>query len=65
VRYAKKHQPAGAALLERAGVALGALTHAVVTTGGREARRGHLRAFARAVSDQSAPAGDSARGPGT
>jgi GT2 family glycosyltransferase len=65
VRYAKKHQPAGAALLERAGVALGALTHAVVTTGGREARRGHLRAFARAVSDQSAPAGDSARGRGT
>jgi N-acetylglucosaminyl-diphospho-decaprenol L-rhamnosyltransferase len=62
VRYAKKHQPAHVALLERVGVGLGALTHAVVTTGGREARRGHLLAFARAVSDQSTPAGESVRG---
>jgi len=62
VRYAKKHQPGRVALLEQVGVALGALTHAVVTTGGREVRRGHLRAFARALSDHSAPAGDSVRG---
>jgi N-acetylglucosaminyl-diphospho-decaprenol L-rhamnosyltransferase len=62
VRYAKKHQPGRMAFLEQVGVALGALTHAVVTRGGREARRGHLLAFARAVSDQSAPAGDRVRG---
>jgi GT2 family glycosyltransferase len=50
VRYARKHQPAHVAVLERAGVAVGALTHAVVTRGGNDARRGHLRAFAQAFS---------------
>ena len=53
VRYARKHQPAPVAALERAGVAAGALTHAVITRGGTEARRGHLRAFARALSRSS------------
>lgn len=55
VRYARKHQRASVALLERLGVALGALTHAVVARGGLAARRGHLRAFARAVSPGSQP----------
>jgi GT2 family glycosyltransferase len=50
VRYARKHQPAHVAALERAGVAVGALTHALLTRGGGEARRGHLRAFAQALS---------------
>ena len=34
VRYARKHQPWHVALLERLGVVLGALTHAVVSRGG-------------------------------
>jgi N-acetylglucosaminyl-diphospho-decaprenol L-rhamnosyltransferase len=55
VRYARKHQAAPVALLERLGVALGALTHAVVARGGPAARRGHLRALARAVSPGSHP----------
>jgi hypothetical protein len=50
VRYARKHQPIHVAVLERAGVAAGALTHAVVTRGGKDARRGHLQAFARAFA---------------
>jgi N-acetylglucosaminyl-diphospho-decaprenol L-rhamnosyltransferase len=50
VRYASLHQPRQVALFERAGIALGALTHAVVSRGGRAARRGWLRAFGRALS---------------
>jgi len=49
VRYAQKHRRRGVAVLERVGVAAGALTHAVLTRGGREARRGHLNAFARVL----------------
>jgi hypothetical protein len=49
VRYARKHQPWHRALLERLGVILGGLTHAVVTRGGRAARQGNLRAVARAL----------------
>jgi len=45
VRYAGKHSGRGAALLERIGIALGALTHSVVSSGGREARAGHLRSL--------------------
>jgi N-acetylglucosaminyl-diphospho-decaprenol L-rhamnosyltransferase len=47
VRYARKHQPRHVALLERLGIALGALTHAAVTRRGRAARKGHLRALAQ------------------
>ena len=50
IRYASKHQPAFAALLERTGVALGALTHAVISRGGLEARRGGARARLRALT---------------
>lgn len=53
VRYARKHQPSPVALLERLGIAIGALTHAVVTRGGFPARRGHLRALGRALSPGS------------
>jgi GT2 family glycosyltransferase len=49
VRYARKHQRPDVALLERGGIALGALTHATVTRHGRAARRGHLRALARTL----------------
>jgi N-acetylglucosaminyl-diphospho-decaprenol L-rhamnosyltransferase len=50
VRYARKHQADYVAFLERLGIALGALTHAVVTRGGLASRRGHVRALARALS---------------
>jgi GT2 family glycosyltransferase len=63
VRYAKKHQPAHVAFAERVGVALGALTHAALTTGGSEARRGHLRAFRQTVSPQSARTATNGRPP--
>lgn len=41
VRYASKHSGRVAAAVERAGVGLGALTHMVVSKGGRAARAGH------------------------
>jgi N-acetylglucosaminyl-diphospho-decaprenol L-rhamnosyltransferase len=49
LRYAGKHRSRAAALLERLGIALGALTHAVVSRGGGSVRRGHLRALRRAL----------------
>jgi GT2 family glycosyltransferase len=50
IRYASKHRRPAAALLERLGVALEALTHVVVSRGGRPARAGHVRALLLAVS---------------
>lgn len=44
VRYARKHYRHPAALLERAGIALGALVHAAVGRGGPAVRAGHLAA---------------------
>jgi N-acetylglucosaminyl-diphospho-decaprenol L-rhamnosyltransferase len=41
VRYARKHSSRPVAELERAGIALTALTHAVVARGGAATRRGH------------------------
>lgn len=49
IRYATKHDPRAAVLLGRAGVALGSATHAVVSRGGWDARRNHLRALAVAL----------------
>jgi N-acetylglucosaminyl-diphospho-decaprenol L-rhamnosyltransferase len=49
IRYAQKHQPPLTALLERIGIALGALTHAIATRGGAQVRRGHVRALMRTV----------------
>ena len=45
LRYASKHRRSSAALLERAGVALGALTHVLVSRGGAEMRKGHIGAL--------------------
>ena len=53
VRYAAKHHSRPYALLERLGVALGSLTHVVVSRGGIEARLGHGRALAAALSPRS------------
>lgn len=44
-RYARKHQPRVGALLTRAGVALGAVTHALISRGGSAARLGQLRSL--------------------
>lgn len=49
VEYARKHWGRVRASLERLGVALNALTHAVISTGGREKRAGHLSALAAAL----------------
>jgi len=43
VRYARKHRGGAAVAAERAGLALGGLTHLVVSRGGRARRAGHLR----------------------
>ena len=50
VRYARKHATPLVALAERVGVGLGALTHAVVSSGGWAGRAGHLRALGRVVA---------------
>jgi N-acetylglucosaminyl-diphospho-decaprenol L-rhamnosyltransferase len=49
IRYARKHRSRAVALLERLGVIVGGLTHAVVTRGGGATRRGNLRALTRAL----------------
>jgi GT2 family glycosyltransferase len=50
LRYARKHRRAPAALLERLGIALEALTHVVISSGGRAARAGHGRALLAALT---------------
>lgn len=46
VRYARKHHSRSYAILERLGIALGSLTHVVVSRGGLADRAGHARALA-------------------
>ena len=53
IRYAEKHRSRPFALLERAGIALSALTHIAVAQGGRAARAGHARALRVAVTRTS------------
>ncbi len=53
IRYAAKHASPVGAFLERLGVALGALTHALFARGGVNVRIGWLRALARALSPNS------------
>lgn len=55
VRYARRHRGRAAALLERLGIALGALTHAIVTRGGPAARAGHARSLRPALRPAGAP----------
>jgi N-acetylglucosaminyl-diphospho-decaprenol L-rhamnosyltransferase len=50
ILYATKHRGPVYALLERVGVALGALTHMVVGKGGRASRAGHARSLRVALS---------------
>ena len=49
IRYAQKHRGRAGALVERAGVGLGALTHAALGRGGRAVRAGYARALRRAL----------------
>jgi GT2 family glycosyltransferase len=53
IRYAAKHRSSAAAFLERAGIALGSLTHVAVARGGVAARAGHARALRFAVTRPS------------
>jgi GT2 family glycosyltransferase len=48
VRYAQKHQSAPVAFFERLGIALGALTHVLISRGGVAARRGYLSSISAA-----------------
>jgi N-acetylglucosaminyl-diphospho-decaprenol L-rhamnosyltransferase len=50
VRYAKKHRRRPTVLLERVGLAVGALTHLFIARGGRAVRVGHARSL-RAIVD--------------
>jgi N-acetylglucosaminyl-diphospho-decaprenol L-rhamnosyltransferase len=52
VRYARKHRGRAGAVLERVGIALTALTHMVVASGGWTARAGHAAAFRAALRPQ-------------
>lgn len=45
IRYDRKHRRRAAVALDRIGIALGALTHMVVSKGGRASRAGHARAL--------------------
>jgi N-acetylglucosaminyl-diphospho-decaprenol L-rhamnosyltransferase len=50
IRYSKKHRTRLGVVAERAGIALGALTHMVVARGGLDMRAGHARALRQAVA---------------
>jgi GT2 family glycosyltransferase len=54
VRYAHKHRSGGAAVLERLGITLGALTHAVATDRGSAWRYGQVRAAGAALRPHAA-----------
>jgi GT2 family glycosyltransferase len=53
VLYARRHRGPAAAMLERAGVAVGAGTHAAAALGRPAARRGHVAALRAALSRAS------------
>jgi N-acetylglucosaminyl-diphospho-decaprenol L-rhamnosyltransferase len=62
ILYASKHHGRAAALLERLGIALGSLTHALLTSRGRATRAGYLRSAAVALGLGAKPAGQTVRG---
>lgn len=53
VRYAKKHRSRPYAALERLGIALGSLTHVIVSRGGLADRAAHGRALIAALSPRT------------
>lgn len=50
VRYARVHDRPHIAALQRVGIGLGCLTHALLGRGGASARRGHLRALMTVIT---------------
>jgi N-acetylglucosaminyl-diphospho-decaprenol L-rhamnosyltransferase len=52
IRYSRKHRSRLGVATERAGIALGALTHMVVASGGLEMRAGHARALRQAIAPE-------------
>jgi N-acetylglucosaminyl-diphospho-decaprenol L-rhamnosyltransferase len=50
IRYSRKHSSSARALLERLGIMLGAISHALVSRGGRASRAGHLRSLKAALT---------------
>jgi N-acetylglucosaminyl-diphospho-decaprenol L-rhamnosyltransferase len=60
IRYARKHRGRVAATIERLGIGLGALTHALLTTKGGRWRRSHLRALHRVLQLERATSSPSA-----
>jgi GT2 family glycosyltransferase len=66
LQFVKKHERPAVAFLHQAGLALGSLTHAALTTQGAAVRRGQLRAFQAAVRPSEArplePTGESESG---
>lgn len=52
IRYARKHRSWLGAQLERLGIAIGALSHVLISRGGADVRSGHGRAFRRALTRQ-------------
>jgi GT2 family glycosyltransferase len=61
IRYARLHRGRVGAALDRAGIALGELSHALLSTKGRATRAGHWRAFRVACSRDTDTASRSAR----
>lgn len=53
IRYDRKHRGPVVTALDRIGIALGALTHAIAGRGGRATRVGHVRAFQVAVRQRA------------
>jgi len=45
IRYARKHERPAVALVHRAGIAIGAASHAIAARGGRDTRSGHARSI--------------------
>jgi N-acetylglucosaminyl-diphospho-decaprenol L-rhamnosyltransferase len=59
IQFVKKHERPVVALLHQAGLAIGCLTHAALTTQGPSARRGYRRAFLAALRPGSAALAES------
>jgi N-acetylglucosaminyl-diphospho-decaprenol L-rhamnosyltransferase len=58
VRYARKHRDPAGVLAEQIGIGLGAVTHALLSTRGREMRAGYARSLRSIFApDSSAPPG--------
>jgi len=50
IRYSRKHSTSIGVAAERLGIAFGAVTHMIISSGGLEMRAGHARALRQAIS---------------